>query len=315
MLGRRVFLGAGLLGAATSLLPGCALTPGGEVPLAPSPSAALLPGQVALLELRAALAQAGTLAWPAPRDQVVAWALGVTADQLVAVSLPAASPAPTPAPSQPEAGPDAATSLAAALAAASGAFRAQALDDGSARPWAWASMAAWAGVTAGLLARPDVSLEPARAALDPPRQSAAEAVQAALDAAAEAAYGLQEAAGTLGLSADEVTVLRGRITAWHALRDALLAAVAPTPDPSATATPTPGPTPARPWYRVDRPADADAARTLAARIEAATLPVLGRSLAWGPAGVRAACVDAIVATAAEVPRWGGLVERWPGLPR
>lgn len=309
MLGRRSFLAAACSGAAALILPGCALAPAGDPTIAPAPTPTPLAGQAGLTALRTVLERARRSAWPAPQAQVVAWALGVTADQLVTVSLPSPSPlaAPTASPSPgTTAEPDAVAALADAFTTAGDAFRTQALDADTARPHVWAAMAAWAAVVAGLWAAPAASLEPARAVLDPPPQSGSDALQGALDAAAEAAYGLQEVAGTVGLGAEEVAALQARIAAWHGLRDALLDAVGPTP--------TPEPSPGRPWYDLDRPGDPEAARTLAAKLEAATLPILGRSIAHGPAAIREVVVDALAAAAAQGPRWGGLVERWPGLP-
>ena len=42
--------------------------------------------------------------------------------------------------------------------------------------------------------------------------------------------------------------------------------------------------------------------------------MLGRTIAHGPADLRPLLIDALGATAADVPVWGGLLERWPGLP-
>lgn len=300
-------MGAGLAGALGSTLPGCALVPAGAPSLAPSPSGTPLPGQSALLTLRTALESAIAQPWPDAHAALLTWALGVTADQCVAVSLPAPTPAVTPSAQRVEA-PDAAatTTLVAALVAAREAFRTQALADTAAHPLLWASMTAWAGVTAAQIGAPDARVEPARGVFDPPQQTAAEAVQAALDAAGQAIHGIELAAGTVGLSVPEVASARGRITAWFGVRDALLAALGPTP--------TPTPSPAQPWYEVERPADPTEARALIARLEAAALPILGRSFAYGPTTLRAPLVDALVDAAADVPRWGGLAERWPGLP-
>ncbi|WP_232550141.1 hypothetical protein [Propioniciclava soli] len=306
-VGRRAVLTAGLAGIAGVALPGCALVPAGAPRVAPSPTATPLPGQVALGTLREALASAAGTPWPDAHAALIAWALGVTADQCVAVSLPAPTPvAATATPPAEQADPALVAALAEALGSAATAFREQSVAASSAHPLVWAAMATWALVTADQLADPIAAREPARSVLDPAEQSPDAARQAALDACAEVSWGIEVAAGAPGLSADEMARARGRLDAWAGHADALREALGPTPTPHVT--------PAQPWYELDRPADATAARALLARLEADALPVLGRSFAFGEASPRPPLLDALADAAADVPRWGGLVERWPGLP-
>ena len=60
--------------------------------------------------------------------------------------------------------------------------------------------------------------------------------------------------------------------------------------------------------------NAAAASALGVRLESAALPILGRSLAFGPDAVRARLVDALGGIAADLPTWGGPLLRWPGWP-
>lgn len=306
MLSRRLLLG-GAAGAALSALSGCGVTSGPAAPaLTPDPS---VPGHAALTRLRTALdaAAAGALT-PAQAD-LVAWASGVNDDQHAATSLaiPSATPVPsaslsaTAGPADP--GPPL-TGLDDALGRAAEAFTAQALDAATARPLTWASMAAWCAALRTQLPDPAAAREPARSVLQPAPQTAGEAAQAALDAASAALYGLQVAAGQRGLSTEERTRLTARLRFWTNLRDALTSAV------PASASPTPAP----PWFAVQSPADAADARAMAARLQASALPILGRCIAHGGEGVRAVLVRGIADVTADVPRWGGLLERWPGLP-
>ncbi|MFT3877663.1 MAG: DUF4439 domain-containing protein [Propioniciclava sp.] len=218
---------------------------------------------------------------------------------------PAAGPAgSTTTPSA----PDAAKALAAledALDEASAAFTAQALDASTARPLTWASMAAWCAALRTQLPRPSATREPARGVLRPAPQSAGEAFQAALDAANAALYGLQVAAGHPGLSAENRARLAARMTFWTNLRDTLDALARAT-----SATPSPAP----PWFEVARPASAEEAIAMVARLQAAALPILGRSLAHGDHALRQPLAAALADLAVDIPRWGGLLERWPGLP-
>lgn len=292
-----------LLGSAVATaLGGCALLPpAGGPPAVSTPTAALLPGQDAVVALRAALDAAAASGLTPAQAALVSWALDVNDDQHAAVSLPVppASPAPAPTAGLRTAG------LAQALDAASGAFAVQALDAWVARPLVWASMAAWARATAADLPAARASREPARGVLLPAPQEPAEAGQAALDAASAALYGLQVAAGATGLSAGDVAAFSSRLGFWAGLRDDLAEAIRTT-----SATPTPGP----PWFEAERPQDAESARAAAARLQAAALPVLGRTIAHGPAEFRALLVAALADVATDVPRWGGLLQRWPGLP-
>ncbi|MDN5571565.1 MAG: hypothetical protein L0G22_09995 [Propionibacteriaceae bacterium] len=307
MLGRRRFLGAGLAGAAGLALPGCALVPPAAPTLAPSPASTPLPGQSALATLRADLESATAVPWPDPHAGLLAWALGVTADQCAAVSVPVASPGAGPSEQRPEA-PDAAalSALHGALLTAGEAFSAQALAGTAAHPLLWAAMTAWTRATAAQFDDPTAHREPARSVLDAAEQAPDAALQAALDALGEAVHGIELAAGTPGLGADEVAAARARIDAWFGHRDALTDALGPTP--------TPVPTPAAPWFEVPRPGEPTQARALIARVEAATMPILGRAFAFGPNATRPPLLEALADAATDVPRWGGLVERWPGLP-
>ena len=313
MLTRRVLLG----GAALAALTGCGVLPSGVPPVsAPTPDPSV-PGHEALQELRAQLVTAASGPLTRAQADLLGWALDVTDDQFPAVSLsaPVATAAPTPslvpvptpaveATSTP-APPPTPPGLAAALETAQEAFTAQALDASTARPIVWASMAAWTVALAAQFPEASGAREPGRGVRLPAPQEPDAAAQAALDAAAATLYGLQVAAGAPGLAADETDALRGRLEFWSGLRDDLAAGIT-----AASATPTPAP----PWYAVDRPADAAAGRALAARLQAAALPVLGRALAHGPAALRPLLVTALGDVAADVPRWGGLLERWPGLP-
>ena len=234
-------------------------------------------------------------------------ALGVTADQCAAVSVPVASPGAGPSEQRPEA-PDAAalSALHGALLTAGEAFSAQALAGTAAHPLLWAAMTAWTRATAAQFDDPTAHREPARSVLDAAEQAPDAALQAALDALGEAVHGIELAAGTPGLGADEVAAARARIDAWFGHRDALTDALGPTP--------TPVPTPAAPWFEVPRPGEPTQARALIARVEAATMPILGRAFAFGPNATRPPLLEALADAATDVPRWGGLVERWPGLP-
>ena len=312
MLSRRVLLG----GVALAALTGCGVWPEpGSPTIAPTPDPSV-PGHRALQALRTALDAAASGPLTGPQADLLAWARSVTDDQFPAVSLaapgevpPAATPTASPGPSAPPAatpGPAASPAgLPEALAAAREAFTAQALDTTTARPVVWASMAAWCTAVAAQLPDAAGAREPARGVRLPAPQEPEAAAQAALDAAAAARYGWQVAAGAPGLTAAERTALTGRIAFWSGLRDDLAGGIT-----AASATPTPAP----PWYAVDRPADAPGGRALAARVQASALPVLGRTLAHGPASLRPLLADALGDVAADIPRWGGLLERWPGLP-
>lgn len=291
-------------GAVLASLSGCALVPLGPppAPLAP-PTGALLDGQRAAQSLREALDAAAASGQDAPHATLLAWALSVSDDQLAALSLPparspgaSAGPAPTAAPS---------ASPEAALSAAADAFAAQSTAADAARPLVWAAMAAWARALATHWAAATASLEPARTLLEPAAQEPAEAVQAALDAAGEAVYGLEVATGAPGLSGEETSALRRQRAQWLTLRDALT---------EASATASPAPTPVAPWYRVERPTDAAGARALAARLQGDALPVLGRAFAHAPSAMRPAISAQLDASASGVATWGGLMQRWPGLP-
>lgn len=308
MLSRRTLLGAAAVGAAGLLLPGCALTPPGSEPsIAPPPSADLLPGQQALLDLQHGLDAVAAAASDVERP-LLAWAQGVVAEQLAAVSLgdrtPSASPPPSPTPPPGSASVPPPTQAGDLLRKAATAFAGQAVAADVAQPHIWASMAAWARSTAAQLPSPGALREPARGVLDPPAQTPAEAVQSVLDTVAEVVWGIQTAAGTPGLTASELDAARARINAWWSLRDAVEELAAPMASP--TAPP--------PWFDLDRPADVVAARAELARLEAAALPALGRAIAFGPESIRPALVDAVAGAALAIPAWGGLLQRWPGLP-
>ena len=299
MLSRRVLLG----GVALATLAGCGVLPEqGDPRIAPTPDPSV-PGHRALQALRDALTAAASGPLDRAQADLLAWALDVNDDQYEATSLaPPADPRPTPSPA---ATPADLGSLTGALGTARTAFTEQALDPTTARPLVWASMAAWCVAVAAQLPDAPGAREPARGVRLPAPQEPQAAAQAALDAASAAVYGLQVAAGAPGLSEAEVGALRARLTSWTGLRDDLTAQAR-----VASASPTPGP----PWYAVPPVADASAGRALAARVQAAALPVLGRTIAPGPADLRPLLIDALGATAADVPVWGGLLERWPGLP-
>jgi len=290
-------LGGVLAGA----LAGCSLVPSTAPTPATSPTGDLLPGQRATLALREALEAAAAAQQEPAQARVLAWALSVSDDHLAAISLPAASPRATATPTA-VATPSAA---AEALRAAATAFAAQAQVGDVARPLVWASMSAWARTLAGHLGDTQPSLEPARTLLAPAAQSAAEAIQSALGAASETIYGLEVAAGAPGLSSADAAALREQRAAWMTVRDDLT---------ETGASASPAPTPGAPWYAVERVTDAAAARALAARLHTAALPVLGRSLAHGDAALRAALATQIDASATALVGWGGLMQRWPGLP-
>lgn len=301
MLSRRGVLGGAVLAA----LSGCALLrPSDAAPPAPAPPAPALPGHEALRRLSDALE-----ATAAPDEAIaglLAWALDVTDDQFPAVSLPGRALPTASATPQPSSSPaPSVVTATTALRAAASVFTAQALDAATAHPLTWASMAAWASATATQFEGPSASREPARGVLRPAPQDAASATQSALDAAAQVRHGLQVVAGTPGLDDADRAALVARIGYWSTLRDAL------TERARATATPTP----AAPWYAGERPDAPAPARAAAARLQTDALPVLGRSLAHADAAVRAVLVPALADVAADVPRWGGLLERWPGLPR
>lgn len=291
-------------GAVLATLSGCSVIPPSPAPapLAP-PTSAPLPGQSAALSLRAAL-DAAAPGLDAAHASLLAWALSVSDDQLAALSLPPARSTATPAAS-PSAAATPGASPVDALRAAADAFAAQALAGDAARPLLWASMAAWSRALAAQWPAAAAALEPARTVLDPAPQTAAEAVQSGLDAAAQAVYGLEAAAGAPGLSADEASALRAQRASWLTMRDALAEA-------GATASPSPAPAP--PWFDLTRPTDAEAARALAARLQGDALPVLGRAFASGPADVREPLAAQLAASASGVAVWGGLMQRWPGLP-
>ncbi|MFV0405277.1 MAG: DUF4439 domain-containing protein [Propioniciclava sp.] len=307
-LSRRALLQAGASSAVGLTLGGCARQPDRPNPAAPSRSlapAGLLAGQAALQVLVAGLDAASTRAWPSAQAALIQWAGGVVRDQCLAVSLPLPSPMPTPGASAPQSAPQAQGSLQALFSEAQTAFRSQALDSVSARPLVWAGMAAWAAVMGDQVADPAAPREPARTVLSPAPQSPSAAVQASLTAAEQAIYGLSLLGGTAGLPEPDREALSRRITFWRGIRDQLRAMT-----PTATAL-----TPAAPWFDLELPGDAPSTRAATAHLESATLPVLGRTLAYGPLDVRPIVADAMVATARSIPAWGAMVERWPGLPR
>lgn len=290
-------------GAALATLAGCGVLPGSEEPrIAPTPDPSV-PGHSALQALRAALSEAHLAALTRPQADLLAWSTSVNDDQYAAVSLaPPATAQPTP---QPASTPTDLTRLIRALEEARAGFTAQALDAATARPLVWASMGAWCAAVAGQLPEASGAREPARGVRLPAPEEPEVAAQAALDAAAATLYGLQVAAGAPGLSGEEAAALRARLAFWSGLRDDLTMQIR-----AASATPTPAP----PWYEVKAPTDVASARAMAARLQAAALPVLGRSLANGPDALRPLLAGALADVATDVPGWGGLLERWPGLP-
>lgn len=308
VLTRRALLG----GATAAALSGCAVLPPGEGRSpAPAPTGDPLPGQRAVSALRTALLDALGTGSPPSRAALVGWALDVNDDQHEAVSLmlpPTPRPTPSitvdPSPSSP-APTGAGDRLVTALRTAGEGFAAQALDPASARPLVWASMAAWAAALSSHLPAASVTPEPARGVRLPAPQQPEEAAQAALDAAGATLYGLEVAAGAPGLSPEDSAALADRLAFWAGLRDDLTASIR-----AGSGTPAPAP----PWFGVGLPPDATSARALVARLQASALTILGRSLAHGPEGPRPVLAAALADVAADVPRWGGLLERWPGLP-
>lgn len=278
---------------------------GSLAPALTSPSATPLPGQTALGTLVTQLDTAHAASWPDAHAAVIRWACSVTRDQCLAVSLPAPTPLPAGGGHVDGVDETARTHLIDALRDAHKAFRTQALDASTARPLMWASMGAWAEATIGQVEEPTAAqLEPARSWASPAPQEPAAALQSSLDAADQSVYGLDVIAGTPGLSDADRSALSTRRLFWLEVRDTLAASVA------APATPTP----AAPWYALDRPADVTAAYEACAHLQGEALPILGRSIAYAPASAQAALADALASTARDVPQWGGLVERWPGLP-
>ncbi|MFV0453067.1 MAG: DUF4439 domain-containing protein [Propioniciclava sp.] len=308
MLGRRTLLAAMLGGATTLTASACARQPNGPsrmpTPLM-SPSATPLPGQNALTTLVAGLDVARATAWPTAQTELIGWAGSVVRDQATEVSLPA--PPPLPPASEASTSPDeaAVAGLTSALRDAGDAFTAQAADPSSARPLIWASMAAWAATTADQVDDPQAPREPARSVLTPAPQDAHSAVTTSLSTADQAVYGLGVIGGSPGLTEADRAALRRRITAWMSVRDALRDAAGPSP----------APTPGAPCYDIARPVDREAARQAAAALEGAALPILGRSVAYCSADTAAVLANALSGAARSVARWGGLVERWPGLPQ
>ncbi|MDO5535657.1 MAG: hypothetical protein Q4F65_13535 [Propionibacteriaceae bacterium] len=301
MLSRRALLAGVPLWAVA----GCALIPPASAPTpiaAPDPS---VPGHAALYELATAAKTALDAPLTAPQAELVTWVRSVLDDQFPAVSLATAAPAPSATPTSLPPASEPLGMLGQALSSAATSFTAQALDRSTARPLVWASMAAWSVATGADLPTAQARREPARGVRLPAPQEPAEAIRDAVSAAHAARYGLEVAAGAPGLTEEEQRSLRARLDAWSGLAEALSAGLA-------TATTSPAPAP--PWYDVERPADATAGRALAARVQAAALPILGRTIAHGPAEVRPALITALGDAAADVPRWGGLLERWPGLP-
>lgn len=307
-----MFLG-GILFASAS---GCAAPPS-PAPTH-SPDEAWSAGKQAVATLRAALDAVASQ--DAPHAALLAWALSVSDDQFAALSLPAipatarrivpttptGAPSITPMPTSSPTPPDTpAASPVNALVTAAAAFAAESTAEAASRPLLWASMSGWALALAAQWPAANAALEPARTVLDPAPQTPAAAVQSALDAANASLYGLQVAAGAPGLAPKEKTELLNQQESWLTLRDALS---------EATATASPEPTPAPPWYEVARPQDPAAVHALAAKLHHDALPVIGRALAYAPAALRGALTNQIATSASVLPMWGGLMQRWPGLP-
>lgn len=325
VLSRRLLL-AGTAGIA---LAGCSSVP--PVPGLPgttpdAPQMPYLPGYGALFGVRKALdAAAATPLTPAQAD-LLSWMYGVNDDHLALLRLPAsarvqptavASPVPaappTSAPTASPAAPASATpapaagwaALGTALSAAVPVLSAQALEASNARPVVWQSMAAWCGAAAASLGRADLAPEPASSLQLPAPIEAHAAAQEVADAASATLFGLQVAAGTPGWSDAELSALRDRLGFWAGLRDDLSGAFV-----KASASPTPAP----PWYDAQASTDAAAARAEVLRLQSAALPILGRAFEYGPAEARTLLAKAITNVASDLPRWGGLLLRWPGLP-
>lgn len=326
-----------MAGAAALALSGCDAISGLDPARAPTASAhdPSVPAHGALVALRARLDAASASDLTDDQAALIAWALSVNDDQHAATSLevptavspppssrPPSSPTPSwrppssPTPSSPTPSartpsapaPDAASpfaALATGLADAEAAFDRQAQDSATARPLTWASMAAWCAGVRAELPEPHARREPARGFLQPAPQTVDEAAQSALDAASTALYGVQVAAGQPALDAADRARLATRLAFWTNLRDAL-----DTLARAASVTPAPAP----PWFEARRPSSAEEAFAMVARVQAAALPILGRSLAHGGQASRAKLGVAIADLAVDIPRWGGLLERWPGLP-
>ena len=307
------------VGASLAPLAGCALvSPSGRTPSASAPPPTPDAAHAALASVHAALAAAHAVEPDAARLALFAWGLSVVGEQAaaVAITLPGVAPrTATPTATPPDASgpatpsPSAAPHLDAvrtALASAAPRFRTRALAPETAQPLVWASMGAWSEAMGASLDRPDTPREPARDRVPPPAQTVVEATQAATATVADVVYGLQTAGGAPGLSPADLDRIRARVVFWLRLRDDLRSAVGPSPSP----TPTPGPV----WHQVPRPADAAAAAALVVSLESSALPILGRSLAFGPDAVRARLVDALGGVAAGLPSWGGPLLRWPGWP-
>ena len=291
MLPRRTLLAAALAVCGAGAVGGCALAPPGA-PVTPleSPTPEITPGHRALLGLHSMVAAA-------PPTQALTWCAGVLDEHLAALGL--APPPPAVSSSDVDA-------VRAALAAATPLLRARVMDDRTADPLAWASMAAWTRGAVAVLAQDAPLLEATRTRLSPAAADPAAALGALVTTTDQVRFALEVAAGTPGLPARRVDAVRARLAAWAALRRAVADALAELPGSTVP--------PVEPAWGVERPVNAEAARALIARTEAAALPALGRALASGPDALRPTLADALVAGAGVLPAWGATLPRWPGYP-
>lgn len=292
MLPRRTLLLGTLALPVAGGLGGCALVrPGATVTPLASPTPEITPGHRAVLDLHA---QVAAVATPSP---ALTWCAGVLDEQVAALGLTVPDPAPTASDVD---------AVRAALTAATAPLRARALDDRTAEPLAWASMAAWTRGAAAVVVQDAPLLEATRTRLNPAPADPAGALGALVSTADQVRFALEVAAGTPGLPRARADAARTRVGSWTALRLAVASALASLPGATVPA--------AEPAWAIERPRDADAARTLVARTEAAALPALGRAIASGPDALRPTLVDALVAGAGVLPAWGATLPRWPGYP-
>jgi len=125
-----------------------------------------------------------------------------------------------------------------------------------------------------------------------------------LQLCSQAIYGYESALAPPRLASITRRALRRRLTSWRNLRDAVLAAV-----------PELQPDPAPVGYEVRPPSDNAGARSLAAEVEAAALPILGAWLAGTTSAVqRRLGGDALGASSTAMVGFGGAALRWPGWP-
>ncbi len=312
-MGRRSLLGLAVAGLCATA--GCAALPPRVPTPTPSPTP-LPPAELAALALvRAVDAVATASAADDPWLPTWTWSLEVAREHLDAIHVPVPALAPrTPAPSataSPTPNPalaPARQALTAALAAALGPYRATALDPATAQPLVWASMAAWAATLASRLGQATPGpVQADQRRHTPPVQSAQEAAADALSAAQQVLYAVQVAAGTPGLPPEELSRLRGLIRFWSQVRDDVASGVRTRPSASVRAP--------EPWFAVSLPADPAAAAALVAQVHAASLAIIGRSVAFGAQDLRNALVGVLERASVEAATAGAELPRWPGWPQ